>query len=77
MIRKFKKKISVLIKESYFLRKKAKENYEKAENILIEELDLLHFEMKHKLTFTITKKEIDKAKRFDAEYFQPKICRYY
>ena len=39
---------------------------------MLEELDLVDFKSKHKLTFTTTKKEIEQDKRFDAEYFQPK-----
>ncbi|MCK4429060.1 MAG: restriction endonuclease subunit S [Candidatus Aenigmarchaeota archaeon] len=33
---------------------------------------MLDYKPKHTLTFQATKKEIDKAKRIDAEYFQPK-----
>jgi len=38
----------------------------------LEELGLLNFKPKHQLSFETSKKEIEKAERFDAEYFQPK-----
>lgn len=50
----------------------SKQLYKEAEQLLLEELGLIDYKPKHQLTFTTTKKEIDEAKRFDAEYFQPK-----
>ena len=63
------------VERYYFLQNQSKELYKQAEQILLKELDLINFEPKAQLTFTITKKEVDEAKRFDAEYFQPKYKR--
>jgi len=68
----FQLQIEKIVKEAYEKQSLSKELYKEAEQILLEELDLKDFKPKHKLTFTTTKKEIEQAKRFDAEYFQPK-----
>ena len=68
----FQLQIEKIILESKEKQNKAKENYKKAEKILLEELDLVNFEVKHTLTFTTTKSKVEKARRFDSEYFQPK-----
>ena len=65
-------KYSNIYNEMIYKQNKAKESYKQAERVLLEELDLLDFEIKHQLTFTTTKKEVEKAGRFDAQYFQPK-----
>jgi len=67
----FQLQIEKIVKEAYEKQSLSKKLYKEAEQILLEELDLLDFKPKHKLTFTTTKKEIEQAKRFDAEYFQP------
>ena len=43
-----------------------------AEELLLEELDLLDYKPKHTLTFSAFKKEINQTERIDAEYYQPK-----
>jgi len=68
----FQLQIEKIVKEAYEKQSLSKGLYKEAEQILLEELDLKDFKPKHKLTFTTTKKEIEQAKRFDAEYFQPK-----
>lgn len=68
----FQHQIETLVKQAHQKQTQTKENYEQAEQILLQELGLIDFEIKHRLTFATTKKEIEKAKRFDAEYFQPK-----
>ena len=60
------------IVNSYSKISKSKQFYKEAEKILLEDLGLLNFKPKHKLTFETTKSKIEKAERFDAEYFQPK-----
>ncbi len=50
----------------------SKQLYKEAENILLQELNLLDFKPEHKLTFEATKSDIENAERFDSEYFQPK-----
>ncbi len=52
----------------------SKQLYKEAEVMLLEELGLLNYEVKHSLWFSTTKKEIDNAKRYDSEYFQPKYA---
>ena len=68
----FQLQIEKIVKESHQKQTQSKQLYKQAEQILLKELNLIDFEIKHRLTFTTTKKEIDQAKRFDSEYFQPK-----
>ena len=68
----FQLQIEKIVKESHQKQTESKRLYKQAEQILLKELNLIDFEIKHHLTFTTTKKEIDEAKRFDSEYFQPK-----
>ena len=68
----FQLQIEKLVKQAHQNQAKSKKLYKEAELLLLEELGLLDFEVKHQLTFTTQKKEVEKAKRFDAEYFQPK-----
>ncbi len=65
--------------EEYFFtakekRTQSKKLYSEAEEILLEELGLLDYQPKHTLAFEATKKEVEQAERFDAEYFQPKYA---
>ena len=46
--------------------------YQEAEDLLLTELGLKDHIFSHALTFTTTKKEVDQAGRYDADYFQPK-----
>jgi restriction endonuclease S subunit len=55
-----------------FMNTKSKQLYKEAEELLLRELGLLDYQIKHILTFSTTKKEIDEAHRYDSEYFQPK-----
>ncbi len=68
----FQLQIEKIVKEAYKKQSLSKQLYKEAEQLLLEELGLLNYKPKHTLTFTTTKKEIDQAQRFDAEYFQPK-----
>ena len=68
----FQLQIEGLVKEAHQKQAQSKQLYQEAEQILLEELGLLDFEIRKPLTFATTKKEVDQAKRFDAEYFQPK-----
>ncbi len=70
----FQIKIEKIVKQAYQNQSRAKELYKEAERLLLEELDLVNYKPKHKFTFTATKKEVDEAGRFDAEYFQPKYA---
>lgn len=46
--------------------------YSRAENLLLEELGLRDFKPKYELSYTVILFEVFKARRVDAEYFQPK-----
>lgn len=46
--------------------------YQKAENLLLEELELKDFRVKESLSWIVNLSEVEKAHRIDAEYFQPK-----
>jgi len=60
------------ILESKQKQTQSKQLYREAEELLLTELGLSDYQVKHSLWFTTTKKEIDEAKRYDSEYFQPK-----
>ena len=68
----FQLQIEKIVKEAYEKQALSKQLYKEAEQILLEELGLVGYKPKHRLTFTTTKKEIDEAKRLDAQYYQPK-----
>ncbi|MCK5040046.1 MAG: restriction endonuclease subunit S [Candidatus Aenigmarchaeota archaeon] len=68
----FQNIISDLFEKSTQKQTQSKQLYKEAEELLFKELDLSGYKPKHTLTFQTTKKEIDKAKRIDADYFHPK-----
>ncbi len=68
----FQHQIATLVNKSYELKKQAKELYQQAEELLLEELGLIDFKPKHQLSYIKTFTATQQAKRFDAEYFQPK-----
>ncbi|MBI4029555.1 MAG: hypothetical protein HY376_04290, partial [Candidatus Blackburnbacteria bacterium] len=45
--------------------------YQKAEELLLSELELLNWKPKHKLSFVKNYSDTEQSERFDAEYFQP------
>lgn len=68
------KQIKKIFQESYEKQTQSKQLYHEAEQLLLKELGLLDYKPKHNLTFSATKKEINEAKRYDSEYFQPKYA---
>lgn len=68
----FQLQIEQIVKLAYQKQTQSKQLYREAEEILLTELGLLDYEVKHIFAFSATKKEIDQAGRYDAEYFQPK-----
>lgn len=68
----FQLQIEQIVKEAHQKQDQSKQLYREAEEILLSELGLLNYEVKHSLSFSTTKKEIDTAQRYDSEYFQPK-----
>ncbi len=69
---KIQNTIATLVNKSHQLKEQAKDLYQQAEELLLEELDLVSFKPKHKLSYIKNFAETQEAKRFDAEYFQPK-----
>lgn len=70
----FEKEILNDVKKSHQKQSQSKELYKEVEQILLKELNLLGYKSKHSLTFETTSREVGKATRFDAEYFQPKYA---
>ena len=68
----FQNDVEKSVKGAYKKQNQAKQLYKEAEQILLEELDLVGYKPKHTFTFETNRKDIETAKRFDAEYFQPK-----
>ena len=68
----FQLQIEALVKSAHQKQTQSKKLYCEAEQILLEELGLVGYQPKHQLFFEVTKKEVEDAHRFDAEYFQPK-----
>lgn len=64
--------IKSLFDTSFFYKQQSKQLYQEAENLLLTELGFKDHTFSHALTFTTTKKEVDQAGRYDADYFQPK-----
>ncbi|MFZ5392287.1 MAG: restriction endonuclease subunit S [Patescibacteria group bacterium] len=70
----FQLQIEEIVKFAYRKQTQSKQLYREAEKLLLQELGLLDYRVKHSLWFATTKKEIDEAKRYDSEYFQPKYA---
>jgi type I restriction enzyme S subunit len=62
------------IKSAHQKQAESKQLYREAEDLLLAELGLLTYQVKNTLSFSATKKEIEQAKRWDSEYFQPKYA---
>lgn len=70
----FQFEIEKIVQLSHQKQTQSKQLYREAEELLLSELGLLGYQVKHALSFFATKKEIDQAKRYDSEYFQPKYA---
>jgi type I restriction enzyme S subunit len=68
----FQLQIEEIVKLAHQKQSDSKQLYREAEELLLVELGLLNYEVKHSLWFTTTKKEVSEAHRYDSEYFQPK-----
>ena len=71
----FQHEIEKIVKDAHQKQKQSKQLYKEAEELLLKELELTNYKPEQKLTFETTKKEVEKAKRFDSEYYQPKYKR--
>lgn len=65
-------KVSEIVQTAYDKKQKSKQLYQEAEDLLLTELWLKNHTIFHTLTFSTTKKAVDEAWRYDADYFQPK-----
>jgi type I restriction enzyme, S subunit len=70
----FQLQIEQIVKSAHQKQSQSKQLYREAEELLLAELGLLNYQVKHTLWFSATKKEIEVAKRYDSEYFQPKYA---
>ncbi len=70
----FQLQIEKTVKSAHQKQTQSKQLYKEAEQLLLEELGLVDYKPKHQLTFETSKKEIENATRYDAEYFQPKYA---
>jgi len=68
--------LEILISRCFGLYEKARKKSEllfaEAENLLLAEIGLNHWQPKHQLTFVKNYSDTEQAERIDAEYFQPK-----
>jgi len=64
--------ISKIVQTAYNKNQQSKQLYQEAEDLLLTELWLKNHTISHTLTFSTTKKAVDEAWRYDADYFQPK-----
>lgn len=70
----FQLQIEQIVKSSHQKQTGAKQLYREAGQLLLAELGLLYYQVKHSLWFTTTKNEVSEAHRYDSEYFQPKYA---
>jgi len=70
----FQNNIELIAKNSHQKQSQSKQLYREAEKLLLSELGLLDYQVKHTLSFSTTKKAIEQAHRYDSEYFQPKYA---
>lgn len=68
----FQQKIEDIALLSHSKQEESKQLYHEAEDLLLTELWLKNHTISHTLTFSTTKKAVDEAWRYDADYFQPK-----
>lgn len=68
----FQSQIEDSVKEAHQKQTESKQLYQEAEELLLTEIGLSGYKVKNVLAFETTRKEIDKAGRYDSEYFQPK-----
>lgn len=73
--KEFRNKIHQQVLESERLRELAKDSYKKAEELIMNELNIDNNDLKKDLTFCSELIEIKENKRLDAEFFMPKYKR--
>ena len=70
----FQLQIEQIVKSAHQKQIDSKQLYREAEELLLSELGLVDYQVKHSLWFTTTKNEVSVAHRYDSEYFQPKYA---
>jgi len=70
----FQLQIAKTVKFAHQKQTQSKQLYREAKELLLAELGILDYQVKHALTFSTSKKEIEEAHRYDSEYFQPKYA---
>lgn len=68
----FRIKIREIIKRVFVYIRKSEEKYIQTQNLLLSELGLTNWQIKHQLTFAKNYSSVKQANRVDAEYYQPK-----
>lgn len=70
----FEEVIDEIVNQSIQKQTQSKQLYRKAEQLLLAELGLLGYQIKHSLWFTAIKNQVSESRRYDSEYFQPKYA---
>jgi len=70
--RELQERITFLFDRAFKLLQESEIKYNEAQNLLLSELGLTNWNPKHQLSFVGRYSDTEKAKRIDAEYFQPK-----
>lgn len=70
---KFQLLIESIYKDSFNIKEKTNEFYKLAENLILQELDLLNWQPKHNLWTVKAFSDTQQSQRMDAEYYQPKF----
>lgn len=69
---KFSQLIEKIVKESYKNIQKQTDLYDLCQQIILQDIGILNWQPKHKLSYVKNFSDINSASRCDAEYFQPK-----
>ncbi len=65
-------RVNLIIQDHFQALKDASSFYQRAEDLLLEELGLKNFQVEDDLSFVVNLSDVKSANRVDAEYFQPK-----
>ncbi len=68
----FQQKIENIVNKAYGLKEQSQTLYKEAKELLLKKLGLLNWKPESKLSYVKSFNDVEKAQRFDAEYFQPK-----
>src|SRR5207253_9526718 len=71
----FQRDIAALVDRAALRRIESLENYETAENLLLQGLGISEIDLSHELNYERNFNEVNASGRYDAEFFQPKYYR--